>query len=189
MNRKQVLYSTSFACLTALAGIAGGGCENAADKQRKADEAQIAADQKKAAAEQEAQQKASQAFQSSRQEATKEQQKVDDLKGQAESALMTEKNDYRERLQGQLDTLDKEIADLRLSINAAPAGPTPSNRALDDVTKHRDSLRADLTNMMVVTSYDWPGMRAKIDKDLDESKVSARTAEAQIKKPPPRNWK
>jgi hypothetical protein len=170
------LWSASFACLTGLASVAG--CDNAADQQRKADQAQVEADQKKAAANAEVQKNANE-----------EQQKVDDMKAKAASTFATERNDYVQRISGQLDALDKQMNDLHAKTNAAPAGQTPLDHVLDDVTKHRDMLRADMTNAQSTNAVDWPGVKAKIDKDIDEAKNSVQTADAQIKKAPPRNYK
>jgi hypothetical protein len=188
MNRKHIVWSTSFAFLTVLTGVAGG-CENAADKQRKADQAQIEADQKKAAADEEAMRKATQAYNAAQQESMKEQQKVDEQKNEAESAFSAEKSDYAKQVSSQVDLLQKQVSDLHASLNAAPSTEKANDQLLlNDVTARRDTLRGDVASMQTISPKDWPGLKAKIDRDLEESKTSARTASAQIKKAPG-SWK
>jgi hypothetical protein len=183
MTKKRIALCTSTS-LVALALLAG--CENTADKQRKADQAQAEADQQKAMAQQQAQQKAAEAQNSAQQQATKGQETANDLQNQTDAELRREQADYSSKVRGELSDLNGKITDLH---GASVAEPTATKKADDDrvlgeLSVRRDALSVDVQSIATATATTWPALKDKIDKDLDDSKSSARTALSHIKSSP-----
>ena len=162
------------------------GCSNPAHNQRETTQAHAEADHSKAAAEHQAQQKATEAQNAAQQQATKEQQKADDKQNEAFSALTTQRDDYLSKVRVALDDLNGKISDLQTASAAETANgqKAEDSRVLNDLYARRDALRADAKSIPGATAMTWPGMKNQVDKDLDDSKSSARTASARIRSSP-----
>jgi hypothetical protein len=170
--------------LVAVAGLVG--CDNTADKQRQADQAQAAADQKRAAAEEEARQKVAEAQNAAQQAVTKAQQQADEKQNAALASLTKEQMDRLAKVNGAIDDLNGKINDLATSSNAETV---PSRKAEDhqmaiELSAHLEALRADAAAITAATPMTWPSVEQHIDKDLDDYRSSARTAAIVIKTSP-----
>jgi hypothetical protein len=147
------------------AAFATAACDNAADKERQADKAQVQADQKKVEA----------------------QQSADQQRAAADQQLAKEQSDYRDKIQTKIGDEDKRLDDLQASAaNETGAAKTDSDRLLGDVTAKKGALQADLRQVGNVTADQWETLKTKIDKDLDAFSTSVRTASSQIKATPGR---
>jgi hypothetical protein len=181
MRHTRIVFALS---LAALNGITA--CQNTADKQREADKAQAIADQKKAAAQQEALQKAVEAENAAQQEITKAQRQADDKQNAALATLSTEQVDRMAKVNEAIEDLNGKLDDLNA---ASRAETSPSKREEDkrltlDLATRLDTLRADGRSIGEATTVSWPTVEAKVDKDLDGYRYSARTAWARIKSSP-----
>jgi hypothetical protein len=181
MKRTRIVLSLS---LVTLAGLSA--CENTADKQREADQAQALADQKKAAAQQEALQKTAEAQNAAQQEITKAQRQANDKQNAVLATLSEEQLDRMSKLNGAIQDLNGKLDDLNV---ASRAETNPSKKEEDsslalELSVRLDTLRADGRAITEATTVSWPTVEAKVDKDLDVYRSSARTASAHIKSAP-----
>jgi hypothetical protein len=181
MARARLALSLS---ILALAGLPA--CENTADKQRQADQAQAAADQKKAAAEEEAQHKAAEAYNAAQQVATNAQRKADDKETAVLTKLSKEQVDSMSKVSSAIQDLNGKLDEL----NAASKAETEANKQAEDTRLTTDLsariaiLQADEKAIVESTAMSWPTVEAKVDKDLDGYRSSARTASVRIKSAP-----
>ena len=61
---------------------------------------------------------------------------------------------------------------------------TEDGQVIAQVTTHRDVLLSDVRAVPFATAMSWPALKGKIDRDLDDSRTSSRTASAHIKHAP-----
>jgi hypothetical protein len=174
----QEMMRNSMAVLAALATMAGASfavtaCENASDRERKAEQQQIQADQNKLESQRNADQKA-----------REEQQKAADMRAEADKKFAQEKSDYFDKVHQDLADLDKKVNDMKDVTNRATGATKDAfNKTLKDVQAKRDLISSDLDEIGRSTAINWDGIKAKVDKDLDEFKSTVRTASTRIKAP------
>jgi F0F1-type ATP synthase membrane subunit b/b' len=181
MNRS--LHTVS---VVLVAGSLAVGCEDAAEKQRQADQAQAEANQKKAAAEVEAMQKAARANNEAEQQIANAQRKADQKQNEATASLTKEQIDRLSKVNDALDDLRAKIGELQFAANAETAGSKQADdgHVLNDLVARRDTLSDDASAVPSSTPTSWPALQDKIDKDLDSYRSLARTASAHIKSAP-----
>lgn len=158
--------------VVACAAFASAACQSPADKEREAQKTQIEADKKKAEYETKA-----------AEDSQKEQAKADKDKAEANDALTKDKNDYKDKINKELDDLDKQVGDMQ--ANAATASAKAKND-LNAVIARRDTLRQDLTRVDGATADQWSGLKDKIDDDVSDFRKAVRTASGEIKAAPGR---
>jgi len=71
------------------------------------------------------------------------------------AAVAREKIDYRGRIQGELDDLDKQLLDKKLDATKA-----------DELRARRDVLLLDKDFVEKATDKDWDQVKTRLDKDL-----------------------
>jgi chromosome segregation ATPase len=145
--RSSLLVTTMWTGLTVLGAVAG--CDNAADEQKKANEAQATADDKARAAQADADRKIAQA--------------------QADFAKLQE--DYRHAVASTLTDLDKKIRDLEAKdTTLTGTAKSDMDASLTMIHARRDQVARDLTNLQATPASVWDGARARLDKELDDLK-------------------
>jgi hypothetical protein len=172
--------------LVALTGLAG--CESTADKQREADQAQAAADQKRAVAEEQANQKSSEAQNAAQKTTTEAQRIADDKQSAAVATLQTERLETLTAVNGAIEDLAGKIDDLNAAANAEPKADKKAAdvQVVSDLQARRNGLIADARAITEATTMSWPPLKDKVDKDMGDYKSSARVASFRITQAPPR---
>jgi hypothetical protein len=163
--------------------LLASGCEDAQDKQQKAEQAQAEADRQRALERQQAGDRTAAAWDAEARQAQQEQAKVDRAWSAAAGAVEEEKRDYSSRINMLMEDIDSRLLDI---LTSAADGGGASERRLaseltENLTKRRASLVQDQRAMTQVTGDTWPTLRLKIDSDLDDSRSYARTASSRFK--------
>jgi hypothetical protein len=177
MNCTRLASILSLMTLTGLAG-----CDSTADKQREADQAQAAADQKRAAAEEQAQQKAAEAQNAAQQTATEAQRKADDKLNAAIATLGKEQLESLTAVNGAIQDLAGKIDDLNTAANAEvkPDKRAADDHVIDDLQGRRNGLIADARAITEATTMTWPALKDKVDKDMGDYRSLVRVASVSI---------
>jgi tRNA uridine 5-carbamoylmethylation protein Kti12 len=151
--------------LTALA--LAGGCNRAADEQRKADEARAEANEDVSEAQREAQLK----INAARGEANSE---------IAEAAANFNKlrEDYRHDMNEKLAELDREIAELDTKVTTA-AGQTKTDleAKLPEVKRHREAFLADYRSLEQTSARTWDDAKERVNKSWEQLKKAVDDAD------------
>lgn len=134
------------------------GCNKAADEKKKADEAQIEADQKIAAANREAGEKINEA-----------QAEADKKTAEAQASFLRMREDYRHEVTKKLVDLDHKIADLEVkSRTATGKSKADLDARLKQIHAERDAFVSDYKGIEVASATTWDSTRARLDKRWDE---------------------
>lgn len=161
---------SSFVVSTALAvcvGVLGAGCDRRSDAERRASERATAN------AEEIAQETTitSAAFDADGGSAEERSQgaaagdaDAQRARGEMVAAFRLEQSDYRARLEGALNQLDKAVA--RAKPNGARHG-TAGEARTRELRERRARLKADLEAVDRSTEQDWATLRTRIERDLE----------------------
>lgn len=112
-------------------------------------------------------------------------QKADDTQ---KSAIDMQKKDYHARIEAELKDLDNRIDAMKDAIDKENKGANKDldKKLLDDVNDRRDALKSDLHEVDSAKESEWPAVKQKTDRDLDELRRSVRTASTRIHTATPR---
>jgi len=150
---------TPLAALVAVASLCFVACDDpGVTAQEKANSAQAEADKKIADARAEADKKASSA-----------QADADKKIADAQADFAKAREDYRHSVQGNLDALDKKIADLDAKAKTA-TGKAKADLDAKLVTLHaqRDAFVTDFKSLDNTTATTWDSAKARLDKAWSE---------------------
>jgi hypothetical protein len=161
-------------------------CDTTADKQRKADQAQLEANQERAAAEEHARQQSAEAQNAAQQQASQEQRKADRAQNAAYAELGQEEGAYSSKLNDVIDDLNGKVNELEAAAAAEQKASKreEDSQVLRDAVDHRETLTADARAVPYATTMSWPDLKAKIEKDLEDARPVARSAAAHIRSSP-----
>jgi dsDNA-specific endonuclease/ATPase MutS2 len=151
-------FTTASVCLSlALAAV---GCNKAADEQRKADQARAEADQKVADANRDASDKINAA-----------QAEADKKVADAQASFLKMREDYRHKVNDDLTSIDKDIANLEAKAKTA-TGKTKANidAALPNIHSLRESVTTEYRSLELASAVTWDDAKGRVDKAVDELK-------------------
>jgi flagellar motility protein MotE (MotC chaperone) len=139
------------------------GCDNqGADAQARANEAQAKADQKIAEANAEA-----------REEANEAQAEADEKVADVQASFSKTAENYRHDMQGKLDDLDKDIAELDAKAKTATGKAKAELEAqLPSIHARRDAFARSLKSLESTPATAWDVTRTQVDKEWDELKLA-----------------
>lgn len=165
MHRFNVLLVTAAVALSATA------CENrAAREQEKAAEAQREANEKAARASNEA-----------TTEITSAQIEANKKIAEANANFQKIREDYRHKLQSDLNDVNKDIAELEAkSARLTGKAKADLDVLLQDVRARRDAFTTDYNTLDTSSAATWDGMKDRVDHDWDALKDSLRKAKAKL---------
>jgi hypothetical protein len=169
---RKVLASTGAVIALSLVAL---GCENKADRdQARAEQAQREANEKAASAQREANEKIDQAQREANDQMQKAQTKAAEDKNAAIASFNKDRGDYREKVQKNIDDVDKTLSDVRTK----EAGKSARDKAdLEASAKlcqtRRDALTNDMRQIDSVTQENWTALRTSVDRDLDSTSGGA----------------
>lgn len=165
MKRHLISGSAGFLLLAAMA------CnQSPAHEQEEARNAQQRADEK------------SGQFRMQAEEKSAEQQAVANEKArEAARALETAKNDYRHKAQSDLDSLTKDIDDLRVKAEKA-TGKTRQDleHGLADLTARRDAVDAQIRSIEAASADQIETVKARVDDQIAALRKSVKDVEKRI---------
>ena len=146
------------ACVSAMTLVSATACENTADKQRKADQAEIHAENDRANADFAANQRPGSSATQAQQQAAQQQRKADEAQNSAFAELGKEEGTYARKLADKLANLDTDITELHGVIAAEPDAlkKAEDQTARDDAVIGRDTLVADQMAIPYATTMSWP---------------------------------
>jgi hypothetical protein len=157
--------SMAVLCATVIAPLVLGACETATDREQRAERLHVEAEQRRAEAEQKA----------------KQEQAKADLDREAAKEEMS----YGLRVQKELDGVDCTMSSLQDSADQATgSAKAQDDQAIGDINARKDILQQDMKQITMASTNDWNGLRAKVDRDLDDLKKSLRTASTTVKGTP-----
>ncbi|HEY3498484.1 MAG TPA: hypothetical protein VGK73_27525 [Polyangiaceae bacterium] len=134
------------------------GCNTARDQQKKADEAQVEANDKIAEANREADQKIGEA-----------QAEADKKTADAQATFAKIREDYRHEVSTKLADLDKEIAELEAEAKTAKPQKRPALDAkLADIHATRDMVAKEFQAIDSATALTWDEYKKRMDKALSD---------------------
>jgi hypothetical protein len=164
---RNVLVSTC--AVLALSAVTA--CQNKADRDlAKAEEAQREANEKASTAQQEANKKIDEAHRQANENMQKAQSKAAEEMNAAVASFNKDRGDYREKVQKEIDQVDKTLSDAR----AKDAKATPKEKAelqatTRDCQARRELLVADIRSIDTSTKDGWSIVRVNLDRDLGAS--------------------
>ena len=112
---------------------------------------------------------------------TQQQEQVQEEQARAE--LKREVTAYRDRVQKEIQSLDSQVRGMRSAARTAAAkGPErgEENRIFADLGRRHNLLEEDMRALQGSTTDSWPGLKAKLDTDLEQYRTSVTTATNQI---------
>jgi chromosome segregation ATPase len=162
-----MIRSTIFAAAALSVAVLTTGCNNAADEQAKAEQAQAQANEKAAQARADADAKARAA-----------QADADKKIADAQASFDKMREDYRHTLTNDLTDIDKRIADLDAKKLTA-TGKTRSDLDVSLTAVHgaRERLTADFNNLGAASASTWDRAKANLDKEYSDLRSMIRKAE------------
>lgn len=153
MFRSTILVGTILCTLAA-------GCDNAADQQKKADNAQAVANDKITSATVEVNQKVANA-----------QAEADKKIAEAQTSFMKMREDYRHDTTNTLADLDQKIAKLDAKALAATgSAKSDLDSRLPQIHAQRASFGADYRTLDSATALTWDDTKARLDKEMSDLK-------------------
>jgi hypothetical protein len=152
---------------------------------RSAEKAQIEADQRRLEAQQQQQQSPNAAAAASA-EAERAQRRADQERADAERAFALEKADYVSKIQREVDRNKSTLDDLESARTRAKGiAREAQDRAVSHVTEARRVLDEDMRSIESTTPNEWPGLKAKVDRDIDVYRAAVSDAEGARSKTEP----
>ncbi len=117
-------------------------------------------------AEREAQKKVDEAQKESTTKITSAQQEVNQKVAEANANFAKDREDYKNKMQSQLDDADKKIAELEnKEKRASTKVKTELDTLLPEIRGKRDALRTDMRQLDNVTSANWNAVKGQLDND------------------------
>jgi len=155
----MIRITTATACL-AMSLAFSVACEKASDQQHKADEARNDANNKVAEANREATDKINAA-----------QSDADKKVADAQASFLKLREDYRHKVNEDLVSVDKKIADLDAKAKTAK-GKTKADieAALPNIRSMRDSVNSEYRSLELASAVTWDDAKGRVDKALDDLK-------------------
>lgn len=162
----MIRFTTVSMCL-ALSLSFAAGCNKAADEQRKADEARADADKKVSDANREATDKINAA-----------QSDADKKVADAQANFVKMREDYRHRVNDDLASVDKSIADLEAKAKTAK-GKDKANidAALPNIHSMRESVTSEYRSLELASALTWDDTKNRVDKSIDDLKKAVDKAD------------
>jgi hypothetical protein len=109
--------------------------------------------------------------------------KLKDLSAQID----TQKKDYHAKIDAELKDLDPRIDAMKDAIDKEKGAPKDlDKKLLEDVKNRRDALKSDLHEIDSAKDAEWPAVKLKAERDLDDLRHSFRTASTRIHVASPR---
>lgn len=140
--------------------VAIAGCNQAIDEKKKADDAQLEANEKIVEANREAGEKINEA-----------QADADRKTVEAQASFMKMREDYRHEVTKNLVDLDKKIADLEVkSSTATGKTKTDLDASLKQIHADRDAFVNDYKGVEGASAATWDSTKVRLDKSWDELK-------------------
>lgn len=165
MKRHLILGSAGFLLLAAAA------CNRSpAKEQEEARNAQQRADEKSGQFRMQAEEKSAE-----------QQANANDKSREAARALEVAKNDYRHKAQSDLDSLTKDIDDLKVKAEKA-TGKTrlDIDRGLADLTARRDAVDAQIRSIDAASADQIETVKARVDDQIAQLRQSVKEVEKRI---------
>ena len=165
MNRQLIIGTTALGLLFAAA------CNQSPAKQEEqARAAQQKADEKSAEYRNEAEQKSAE-----------QQAKANDEAREANRALDKTRNDYRQKAQSDLDSLTKQIDELRAkSAKTQGQARVDIDRSLADVTAKRNAVEAQIRSLDAASAEQIDGVKSRLDDQMAALRQSVKDVDKQI---------
>jgi hypothetical protein len=165
MKRHLILGSAGFLLLAAAA------CNRSpAREQEEARKAQQRADEKSGQFRMQAEEKSAE-----------QQANANDKAREAARALEATKNDYRHKAQSDLDSLTKDIDDLKVKAEKA-TGKTrlDIDRSLSDLNARRDAVDAQIRSIDATSADQIETVKARVDDQIAQLRKSVKEVEKRI---------
>jgi hypothetical protein len=155
----MIRFTTLSMCM-ALSLAFAAGCNKAADEQQKADQARIDADKKINEANRDATDKINAA-----------QSDADKKVADAQASFLKIREDYRHKVNEDLVSVDKDIADLEAKAKTAKAKTKADiDAALPNIRSMRESVASEYRSLELASAVTWDDAKARVDKALDDLK-------------------
>ena len=155
----MIRITTATACL-AVSLACSVACNKASDEQHKADQARTEADNKVAEANREATDKINAA-----------QSDADKKVAEAQASFLKLREDYRHKVNEDLVTVDKNIADLDAKAKTAKAKEKASiEAALPNIRSLRESVTTEYRSLDLASAVTWDDAKGRVDKAIDDLK-------------------
>jgi hypothetical protein len=162
----MIRITTVTACL-ALSLAFSVACEKAADEQHKADQARTEADNKVAEANREATDKINAA-----------QSDADKKVAEAQASFLKLREDYRHKVNEDLVSVDKSIADLEAKEKTAKGKQKASiDAALPNIRSLRESVTTEYHSLDLASAVTWDDAKGRVDKAIDDLKKAVDKAD------------
>jgi hypothetical protein len=158
---RRAMMNRTIPVFTTLLALSAFGCEKSGQEaQEKTDNAQAQASTEITNAQIQANNKMNSA-----------QAKADEKIAEARSDFDKTREDYRHTMQSNLDTLDKNIADIDAKIMTA-TGKTKADLQAKSSTLHadRDAFANDVKALPMTTAATWDATKARMDKEWSDIK-------------------
>jgi hypothetical protein len=98
-----------------------------------------------------------------------EQRAIQSERAKAEESLRREQGEYTDKVKKELDDYQKTSANLKTAAtHATGAAKAEEERLLQDTATHARTVEGDLKMIPRATLSEWAGVKAKVDKDIDE---------------------
>jgi hypothetical protein len=132
-------------------------------------------------AQQKADEKSSQYRMQAEEKSAEQQAVANDKAREAARTLDTVKNDYRHKAQSDLDSLTKDIDDLRVKAEKA-TGKTRQDldRGLADLTARRDAVEAQIRSIDAASAEQIETVKARVDDQIAQLRKSVKDVEKRI---------
>jgi len=155
----MIRITTATACL-ALSLACSVACTKAADEQNKADQARTEADNKVVEANREATDKINAA-----------QSDADKKVAEAQASFLKLREDFRHKVNQDLVSVDKSIADLEAKAKTAK-GKEKANieAALPNIRNLRESVTTEYRSLELSSAVTWDDAKGRVDKAIDDLK-------------------
>lgn len=162
-----MIRSTTASLCMAVSLTLAAGCNKAVDEQQKADNARAEADNKVAEANRDATDKINAA-----------QAEADKKVAEAQASFLKLREDYRHKVNEDLTSVDKDIADLEAKSKTA-TGKTKTNieAALPNIRSLRESVTTEYRSLELASAITWDDAKARVDKAVDDLKKAVDKAD------------
>ena len=156
----MIRITTVTACLAASLALSSLACDKASDEQRKADQARTDANNKVTDANREATDKINAA-----------QSDADKKVADAQASFLKMREDYRHKVNEDLVTVDKNIADLDAKEKTAKAKEKATiDAALPNIRSMREAVNTEYRSLDLSSAVTWDDAKGRVDKAIDDLK-------------------
>ena len=105
-------------------------------------------------------------------QATQAQAQADQAIASAQLDFMQLRENYRHKMQGNLDALDKSIADLNAEAMTVPAKKSALQSTLPGIRAQRDAFVRDFRTLDDTNMTTFDGTKARLDKEWSDLKTA-----------------